>query len=207
MAARTQAGLVGVHVHTADGLDAPRQELLDRHRALLEQLGGRYAEVAGTDIADTLVRFAKAENATQLLLGASKRSRWAELTQGSVINRAIRQSDTLDVHVISTDAPPDRRRRTRWHTGGGRAPEQSARSRTIAWIVALVGVPIVVLLLLPFKDAIGVPGMLLVLLLVPIGVAILGGLAPALVGSGIAYLCADWFYIEPTHSLPLRACG
>ena len=73
--------------------------------------------------------------------------------------------------------------------------------------MALVGVPIVVLLLLPFKDAIGVPGMLLVLLLVPIGVAILGGLAPALVGSGIAYLCADWFYIEPTHSLRFAHAG
>ena len=51
------------------------------------------------------------------------------------------------------------------------------------------------------------PGMLLVLLLVPIGVAMLGGLAPALVGSGIAYLCADWFYIEPTHSLRFAHAG
>ena len=122
MAARTHADLVGVHVRTSDGLDAGHQDLLDRHRALLEQLGGRYAEVTGTDIADALVGFAKAENATQLLLGASKRSRWAELMQGSVINRAIRRSGRIDVHVISTDAPARARR------GASRSPPRAERA-------------------------------------------------------------------------------
>jgi two-component system sensor histidine kinase KdpD len=206
MAARTHAALVGVHVQSSDGLEAGKQDLLDRHRELLEQLGGRYAEVTGNDVADALIRFAKAENATQLLLGASKRSRWAELTQGSVINRAIRQSGTIDVHVISTETPargprpPAARRRER-------RTDRPARARTIAWIVALVGVPAFSLLLLPFDDTIGVPGMLLLLLLVPIVVALIGGLAPALVGSGIAFLCADWFYIVPTHSLRFAHAG
>ena len=56
MAARSHADLVGVHVRSADGLDAAGQDLLDRHRALLEELGGRYAEVTGADTADALVR-------------------------------------------------------------------------------------------------------------------------------------------------------
>ena len=89
LAARTKAELVGVHVRSADGLATPNQELLERHRALLQQLGGRYAEVTGTDVADALVRFARAENSTQIVLGATQRSRWAEMTKGSVINRVI----------------------------------------------------------------------------------------------------------------------
>ena len=41
-------------------------------------------------------------NATQIVLGATRRSRFAELTRGSVINRVIRDSGVgLDVHVIS----------------------------------------------------------------------------------------------------------
>ena len=206
MAARTHADLVGVHVHTSDGLDEGRQDLLDRHRALLEQLGGRYAEVTGTDIADALVRFARAENATQLVLGASKRSRWAELTRGSVINRAIKQSGPIDVHVISTDSTtraPHEGSRTRREPSAPR----SARARSIAWALALVGVPLFAIALLPFKDAIGVPGTLLLLLLPPVAIAMLGGLRPALVGSAIAFVCADWFYIEPTHSLRFAHAG
>ena len=105
LAARTKAELVGVHVRSADGLATPNQELLERHRALLDQLGGRYAEVTGTDVADALVRFARAENSTQIVLGATKRSRWAEITKGSVINRVIGQARDVDVHVISADAP------------------------------------------------------------------------------------------------------
>ena len=206
MAARSHADLVGVHVQTSDGLAGGRQELLERHRDLLEQLGGRYAEVSGTDVADALVGFAKAENATQLLLGASKRSRWAELTQGSVINRAIRQSGRIDVHVISADSTVGRGHRTPRRQREPSAP-RSARSRAIAWALALGGVPLFTIALLPFKDSIGVPGMLLLLLLLPVATAVLGGLLPALAASAVAYLCADWFYIEPTHSLRFAHAG
>ena len=47
-------------------------------------------------------RAAHTLNATQIVLGATRRSRFAELTRGSVINRVIRDSGVgLDVHVIS----------------------------------------------------------------------------------------------------------
>ena len=105
LAARSRAELVGVHVRSADGLATPNQDLLERHRGLLDQLGGRYAEVTGTDVADALVRFARAENGTQIVLGSSRRSRWAELTKGSVINRVISLASGVDVHVISGESP------------------------------------------------------------------------------------------------------
>src|SRR5437879_4357943 len=74
---------------------------LDAHRQLLAVLDGRYAEVTGMDVAASLVNFARAENATQLVLGASRRSRWSELTRGSVINQVVRAAGPIDVHVIS----------------------------------------------------------------------------------------------------------
>ncbi len=40
-------------------------------------------------------------------LGASQRSRRAELTQGSVINRVIRLSGHIGVHIISEAAPEE----------------------------------------------------------------------------------------------------
>ncbi len=203
MAARTHSELVGVHVRTSDGLDTAGQNLLDRHRALLEEVGGRFAEVIGTDTAEALVRFATAENATQLVMGASGRSRWAELTQGSVINRAIRLSP-IDVHVISTALPDGIRRRL---PPGRRPVPRSKRDKTIAWLAAFVVIPLFLLALLPFKDTIGVPGMLLALLLGPIAVAMVGGLLPALTASAVAFALADWFYIEPTHSLRFAHAG
>ena len=49
--------------------------------------------------------------------------------------------------------------------------------------------------------------MLLLLLLPPVAIAMLGGLRPALVASAVAFLFADWFYIEPTHSLRFAHAG
>ena len=86
MARRSHGDLVGVHVVSDDGLRREMPELLARHRQLLEELGGTYHAVAGTDVPATLVAFASAQRVTQLVLGTSRRSRWTELTHGSVIN-------------------------------------------------------------------------------------------------------------------------
>jgi len=102
MARRAHGDLVGVHVASDDGLKQAPSELLARHRTLLEELGGTYHTVAGTDVPSTLVRFAAAQHITQLVLGTSRRSRWTEITRGSVINRVVRASRGIDVHVIST---------------------------------------------------------------------------------------------------------
>ncbi|MHB1533858.1 MAG: universal stress protein, partial [Acidimicrobiales bacterium] len=103
MAARTHAELVGVHIRDRDSAGGSSDEgQLESHRALLADLGGRYEEVSGTDIARTLVEFARAQNATQLLIGATARSRFAELRHGSVIAKVIRAAGDIDVHVISS---------------------------------------------------------------------------------------------------------
>ena len=93
---------------------------LREHRVLLEEVGGRYVEISGADVARALVQVARAENATQIVLGASRRSRWIELFRGSVINRVIRAAGgAIDVHVISTAAPEERRNRCARHPSCG----------------------------------------------------------------------------------------
>ena len=54
------------------------------------------------DVGEALASFAKAERATQIVLGASRRSRWTDVTRGSIITRVLRAADEIDVHVIST---------------------------------------------------------------------------------------------------------
>ena len=203
MAARSHAALVGVHVRSADGLAGPNLERLEGHRRLLEDLGGRYTEVTGTDTADALVQFARAENATQLVLGSSQRSRWAEATHGSVINRVIRDAGSTDVHVISEDevegvveVPRTRRGRER--------PVRPPRALATAWILAVVLGPLAALALTPLRDTVGVAAMLLLLLLDPIVVALLGGLAPAVAAAVMTFLFADWLYVPPIHAVRIQ---
>ena len=103
MAARVNGEVIGVHVRAADGVTTGGGSL-DAQRQLLHEVNGRYVEVTGLDAARSLVNFARAENATQLVLGASGQSRWFELVHGSTINRVVRAASPIDVHVISPRA-------------------------------------------------------------------------------------------------------
>ncbi len=74
MAGRSAGELFGVFVSASDGLARRAGPGLDAQRRLLDELGGRYLEVVGDDVAMALVGAARAERATQLVLGASRRS-------------------------------------------------------------------------------------------------------------------------------------
>jgi two-component system sensor histidine kinase KdpD len=209
MAARSHAELVGVHIRPADGLAGPRQDRLRDHRRLLSELGGRYAEVADANVAAALVGFAKAENATQLLLGSTHRSRWNELTRGSVVNDVIRRAGNLDVHVISAPADADT-------PDGRRLPHLPAHHRLAAlsprrvlagWVLALIAMPALIAALVPLRGDLGPSGALPLLLLGVVIVAAVGGLLPGLVGAAVAFVLADWFLIPPVHHLTVARTG
>ncbi|HEY4938342.1 MAG TPA: sensor histidine kinase KdpD [Actinomycetota bacterium] len=201
MAARTKGDLLAVHVRSADGLTRPSPDLLAHQRALVAELGGRYVEITGGDVAETLTKFARAENATQLILGAPQKSRWEEFIHGSIINRVVRLAGPIDIHVISADDDghevlprPIRRRHL--------APLPHRR-RQMALLLGLVGVPLLALVLAPFRDTLGTPGALLLFLLFIVGIAIMGGAVPALVVAVLAFGVADWFFIPPLHNLTI----
>src|SRR6202000_446395 len=69
---------------------------------LAESVGASYHQVVGDDISEALLTFARAENATQLVLGASRRS-WltAMLTGPGISARTIRGSGDIDVHIVT----------------------------------------------------------------------------------------------------------
>src|SRR4029077_14915301 len=75
---------------------------LAAQRRLVESVGGTYHQVIGDDISEALLTFARAENATQLVLGASRRS-WltATLTGPGISARTIRGSGDIDVHIVN----------------------------------------------------------------------------------------------------------
>ena len=208
MAARSHAELVGVHIRATDGLTSHRRDRLAEHRQLLGELGGRYAEVADANVPAALISFAQAENATQLLLGSTHRSRWTELTRGSIVNDVLRRAGNLDVHVIS--AAPDTEPPSR------RLPRLPARHRLAAlpprrvaagWTLAVLAMPALVIALVPLRAGLGPSGALPLLLLGVVIVAATGGVAPGLVGAVLGFGFADWYLVPPVHKLTIGRTG
>ncbi len=91
-----------MHVTNPDGLRARHPGALDRQRTLVEQLGGTFHQVVGEDIPRALVDFARAADATQLVIGVSRRSRLAAAFSGPGIGATvIRESGDIDVHIVT----------------------------------------------------------------------------------------------------------
>ncbi len=105
IAARTPGSdLLAVHVNRDDGLTAGAAGALDTQRELVASVGGSFQEVPGEDVPETLLRFARAENATQIVLGASLRGRVLTLLSGkSIPTRVARRAGHIDVHLVSRD--------------------------------------------------------------------------------------------------------
>src|SRR6202042_2960051 len=103
IAARSAGGdLLAVHVTKSDGLTGADPAALASQRQLVEQVGGSYHQVIGDNIPATLLTFARAENATQLVLGASRRSWLAVMLTGPGIgSRTIKGSGDIDVHIVT----------------------------------------------------------------------------------------------------------
>ena len=75
-----------------------------RSAALVASVGGSFQEIPGEDVPETLLRFARAENATQIVLGASLRGRFLTLLSGkSIPTRVARRAGHMDVHLVSRD--------------------------------------------------------------------------------------------------------
>jgi two-component system sensor histidine kinase KdpD len=201
MATRTKGDLLGVHVRAARDLAAPPPEALQRHRRLLEDLGGTYYEVVGGDPASTLVSFARNEHATQLVLGSSRRSRWAQLTRGSVINRVVGASGDVDVHVISARSEGEGIEQ------GVARPRMalgvSKRRQAIAAVVGVIGLSLLTLLLTNSREHVTLGSDLLLYLLLVVLVAAIGGFWVAAGTAVIAFLLVNWFLTPPLHTLTI----
>jgi two-component system sensor histidine kinase KdpD len=206
IAQRAHGELLGVHVTAEEGLAGPPAGQLEAHRQLLVEMGGTYHEVAGADTASALADFARAENATQLVMGATGRSRLQELLRGSVINRVMRLSGPMDLHVIAQapsrngngNAPTMRPRRRRRR----RAPSPIAPRRRLAgWLLSAAGVALLTLLLAQVRGSVGLPTVLLLFLALVVTTAVVGGRAPAFAAAVIGSLAANWYFTPPLHRL------
>ncbi|WP_329488183.1 DUF4118 domain-containing protein [Kitasatospora sp. NBC_01246] len=198
IADRTAGGdLLAVHVTRSDGLAGASSGALAQQRQLVEALGGSYHVVVGDDIPTALLAFARAHDATQLVLGTSRRGRITRLLTGPGIGETtVDGSEDIDVHMV-----------THAFTGRGRLPplgRRHSRRRTVAGYAA--GLVLPWLLTAGLSQSRGTVNLTTDALIFQLGVvvvALLGGATSALLASLVASLLLNYFFIPPLHTLTI----
>jgi two-component system sensor histidine kinase KdpD len=199
IAARGGAGLLAVHINRSDGLSGASPTNLARQRALVESLGGTYHEVVGDDVPRSLIEFARGQNATQLALGASRRSAVSRLLTGAGIGATtVGLSGDIDVHIVTHE-----------EMGRGRAlPAMTwgltKRRRWLGAAFAAVALPLLTLVLVNLRPDLNLTSDLLSYLLVVIATALIGGAYPAVACAIAASLILNYYFTPPLYRFTIQ---
>ncbi|NYD67383.1 two-component system sensor histidine kinase KdpD [Agromyces atrinae] len=198
IAARSAGGeLLAVHVSTQDGLRAADPGALAEQRRLVESLGGSYHQVVGDDIPDALISFARAANATQLVVGVSRRGRLAAALTGPGIGATvIREAGEIDVHIVTHARVGGRFALPRLRAGA-----LTVRRRVLGFALALLGGPLLTVLLVALRSDESITSDVLAYQLLVILVALVGGIWPALFAAVLSGITLDYFFVDPVHTI------
>ncbi len=191
--------LLAVHVRAADGVAAESPQALETQRQLVQSLGGSYHVVTGEDPAEALLDFARSVNASQLVLGVSRRGAAARLVAGlrggGTAARVLRGAAGLDVHLVPQENAPS----------GGRRSRQRDLGRlrvTVGFGLAMV-VPVLLQFLLELNPDKNLATSMLVQLTGSVAVALVGGLWPAVVAALWSSLLVNYFSTPPVGNLTI----
>ncbi|MER5373110.1 ATP-binding protein [Streptomyces sp. NPDC002553] len=185
--------VLAVYIARSDGLTAASPKELAVQRTLVEDLGGTFHHVIGDDIPAALLDFARGANATQIVLGSSRRKAWQYVFGPGVGATVARESGPdLDVHIVTHEEAAK---------GRGLPVARGARlgrARLLwGWLVGLAG-PVTLTVLLTTVD-LGLANDMLLFLAVTVAAALLGGLLPALASAALGSLLLNYFYTPPLH--------
>jgi two-component system, OmpR family, sensor histidine kinase KdpD len=195
IAARSAGGdLLAVHVTKSDGLTGADPAALASQRQLVESVGGSYHQVVGDNISEALLTFARAENATQLVLGASRRSWLAVMLTGPGIgSRTIRGSGDIDVHIV-----------THGQMGRGRGlPRRrgaiTLRRKIAGYVLAAALSLVLTAGLASLRSGLNLTSDVLMFLVAVVLVALVGGFAPAVLAAIAGSLLLNYYFTPPIH--------
>ncbi|GAA2155164.1 sensor histidine kinase KdpD [Kitasatospora kazusensis] len=193
--------LLAVHIARSDGLTgAGSPQALIEQRALLESLGGSFHTVLGEDPAAALLDFARGVNATQIVLGSSRRRAWQYIYGPGVSATVTRDSGDIDVHIVTHEHAAK---------GRGRIPIRKitdlGRARTVAgWLIGVAGPPLLALALTQLHG-LGVSTDMLLFLSVTVCAALVGGLLPAVASALVGSSALNYYFTPPIHTFTISA--
>jgi two-component system sensor histidine kinase KdpD len=199
IAARSAGGdLLAVHVARSDGLTGASPAALAAQRRLVETLGGSYHQVVGEDVADALLDFARGENATQLVLGGSRRSRLGALFGGPGIGATtIRDAGDIDVHLVTHHEIGKGLGLPRLHGSLTR------RRRLQGFALAVALPPMLAFALVHARHDLNLVSDVLLFLLAVVVVAVVGGLLPALLAAIGGSVLLNYYFTPPLHTFTI----
>ncbi len=179
-----------IYVETPNSarLTSEQQDQITDSLRLAQHLGAKTVTIQGDSVATAVMEYAKANNITKIVVTKPQKNRRWGLFSRSVVSQIIRQSEHVDVYLVS---------------GGGEPVKQDkrpARALLGSWQSYLKGLGLVVLatLLGQLVHELFAPTTIVMMYLLCVVItAYLWGLGPSILVSVLGVLAFDFFHVPP----------
>ncbi|OBG97182.1 histidine kinase [Mycobacterium sp. E1715] len=195
IASKSSAELMVVHVIRGDGLAGLSDARMAKIRELASSLDASLHTVVGDDVPTALLDFAREMNATQLVIGTSRRSRWARIFEEGIGATIVERSAKIDVHLVTHEESKR----------GFRAASLAPNERRVAsWLAAFIVPSLICAVIVTALDRyLGTSGDSALFFVGVLLVGLLGGVAPAVVSAVLSSLLLNYFLTAPRHTFTI----
>ncbi|MBS2015085.1 MAG: sensor histidine kinase KdpD [Deltaproteobacteria bacterium] len=203
LASSLHAPWIAAYVETPAALRLSRdaRDRVSEHLRLAQSLGAETLTLSGMEGPEEIVRFARSRNVSRILVGKPSHSRWRDRLKEPFLDKLVRSSGDIDVHVLSGDVAargaPAKIERT---PNASRSPWGGV----LAGMLAVGGATVVTRALF---DATRLADVVMVYLLGIILVSMQWGLVPSLTAAGLSVLCVDFFFVRPFYTFAVTDVG
>ena len=191
MGAASHAEMIALHVESRkqEGRSDEDHDEAREALQLASDFGMETVSLAGEDIVQEIVAYARRRNANVIVVGKPIKPRWRELLFGSVVDELVRHSGEVDVHVITGDTgkPP------RVQIATGRRYPVSYKSLIATAVIMLIATGLCSVL----SRFVSPTNLVMIYLLGVTLVAARFGPSEAAISSVISVLAFDYFFVPP----------
>ncbi|TCK28095.1 osmosensitive K+ channel signal transduction histidine kinase [Ancylobacter aquaticus] len=169
----------------------PDRQKLDAGLRLAESLGAEVRALVAGDVAAELLRFARFENVTQIIIGKARR-RWPfGALRRPLADALVRTANGIAIHVVTAQASEGR---------AGWRSRLAPAGPLAGYVTAGLGVATATLLGLVLTRFVALPNVSMLYLLAVLLPALLHGVWPAILASAMSFLAYNFFFIDPVET-------
>ena len=195
IASKSSAELMIVHVVRGDGLSGVSAPQMGKVRELAASFGATIHSVVGDNVPAALLDFAREMNATQLVIGTSRRSRWTRILDEGIGAAIVQNSGKIDVHMVTHEEAK---------RGRGVHSATPRERQVLSWLAAVLVPSVICAVTAIFLDKyLTIGGESALFVVGVLVVALLGGVAPAVLSAVLSGLLLNYFLTEPRYTFTI----
>ena len=173
--------------------DAGRARL-DSAMALAQSLGAETQTLTGTDLPGELLRFARFENVTQIVIGRSRGGFLSELLRRSLPHELVRRAQDIAIHLVTREAEG---------AGAAKRAWRWLPPRPLHFVYAALAVMVALGAGKIITQLTPLPNLSMIFMLAVLFTAINFGILPAIVASLLSFAVYNFFFIPPIYTFTI----